>query len=138
VVDNLENMTFFGCIPPHRVERLLSRLDQKISQHSNQFKCHATPKRGEEDRELYADESHDKQEGSFENDTEVTIKEYVDSTVLQVDTETAVEKVHLLFEMIKCSCIWVTRQGSLIGRINRRDLHRHAVELATESKSTFV
>lgn len=47
----------------------------------------------------------------------------LDSSVLQVDTETPLQKVHLLFEMVKCHRLWVTRRGRLIGLIRRKDLY---------------
>ncbi|TYZ66270.1 hypothetical protein PybrP1_005421 [[Pythium] brassicae (nom. inval.)] len=52
----------------------------------------------------------------------------IDSSVLQVDAETAISKVHLLFELIKCSRVWVTRRGRLVGRIDRAHLHAKVTE----------
>ncbi|KAF4030451.1 Voltage gated chloride channel [Phytophthora infestans] len=53
----------------------------------------------------------------------------IDSTALQVDPDKPLEKVHLLFEMIKCSSIWVTRQGRLVGLLHRQNLHIRVAEL---------
>ncbi|KAJ8563740.1 hypothetical protein ON010_g7608 [Phytophthora cinnamomi] len=53
----------------------------------------------------------------------------IDSTALQVDPDTSLQKVHLLFEMIKCSSIWVTRRGKLIGLLHRQNLHVRIAEL---------
>ncbi|ETM01073.1 hypothetical protein L917_02295 [Phytophthora nicotianae] len=53
----------------------------------------------------------------------------IDSTALQVDPDTPLQKVHLLFEMIKCSSIWVTRQGRLVGLLHRQNLHIRVAEL---------
>lgn len=63
---------------------------------------------------------------------------FIDSSVLQVDVETAITKVHLLFEMIKCSRIWVTRRGKLIGRIDRAHLHQKILELKKERRINIV
>lgn len=62
----------------------------------------------------------------------------IDSSVLQVDADTALTKVHLLFEMIKCSRIWVTRRGKLVGRIDRACLHAKATELMRERDAVVV
>lgn len=62
----------------------------------------------------------------------------VDSSVLQVDAETALTKVHLLFEMIKCSRIWVTRRGALVGRIDRARLPRKVAALEELTRSASV
>ncbi|GAB9464762.1 hypothetical protein Gpo141_00002188 [Globisporangium polare] len=62
----------------------------------------------------------------------------IDSSVLQVDVETAITKVHLLFEMIKCSRIWVTRRGKLIGRIDRAHLHQKILELKKERSINII
>lgn len=56
----------------------------------------------------------------------------IDSSVLQVDAETSIAKVHLFFEMIKCSRIWVTRRGKLIGRIDRAHLYAKIMALKKE------
>ncbi|EGZ10251.1 hypothetical protein PHYSODRAFT_247100 [Phytophthora sojae] len=53
----------------------------------------------------------------------------IDSTALQVDPDTSLQKVHLLFEMIKCSSIWVTRRGKLVGLLHRQNLHARIAEL---------
>ncbi|RLN92259.1 hypothetical protein BBJ28_00020217 [Nothophytophthora sp. Chile5] len=53
----------------------------------------------------------------------------IDSTVLQVDPDASLQKVHLLFEVIKCPRIWVTRRGQLVGLLNRRHLHAWVAEL---------
>ncbi|KAL4147248.1 hypothetical protein PRNP1_011004 [Phytophthora ramorum] len=53
----------------------------------------------------------------------------IDSTTLQVDPDTSLQKVHLLFEMIKCSSIWVTRRGRLVGVLHRQHLHVRIAEL---------
>ncbi|KAG2764857.1 hypothetical protein PC129_g6035 [Phytophthora cactorum] len=53
----------------------------------------------------------------------------IDSAALQVDPDTPLQKVHLLFEMIKCSSIWVTRQGRLVGLLHRQNLHIRVAEL---------
>lgn len=63
---------------------------------------------------------------------------FIDSSVLQVDVETAITKVHLLFEMIKCSRIWVTRRGKLIGRIDRAHLHQKILELKKERSIDII
>lgn len=63
---------------------------------------------------------------------------FIDSSVLQVDVETAITKVHLLFEMIKCSRIWVTRRGKLIGRIDRAHLHHKIMELKQERSIAII
>lgn len=62
----------------------------------------------------------------------------IDSSVLQVDAETAISKVHLLFEMIKCSRIWVTRRGRLVGRIDRAHLHAKVTELQHAHDTTTI
>jgi chloride channel 2 len=56
-------------------------------------------------------------------------KELVDSTALQVDPDTPLQNVHLLFEMIKCSSIWVTMRGRLVGLLHRQNLHVRVAEL---------
>ncbi|DBA04329.1 TPA: hypothetical protein N0F65_002091 [Lagenidium giganteum] len=60
------------------------------------------------------------------------LMERLDSSALQVDTETPLEKVHLFFEMIKCARIWVTRRGRLIGVIRRQHLHARVKEFKAE------
>ncbi|RLN50585.1 hypothetical protein BBJ28_00017670 [Nothophytophthora sp. Chile5] len=56
----------------------------------------------------------------------------IDSTVLQVDPDASLQKIHLLFEVIKCPRIWVTRHGQLVGLLNRRHLHARVAELKRE------
>ena len=50
---------------------------------------------------------------------------HVDRLALQIDEGTPIEQVHLLFELLKCSKIFITRMGVLIGVISRRSLYFH-------------
>ncbi|OQR84661.1 hypothetical protein ACHHYP_13058 [Achlya hypogyna] len=43
--------------------------------------------------------------------------------VLKVDEDTPLETVHLLFEMLKCSKLFVTRFGVLLGVVTRGSMH---------------
>ncbi|KAG7393132.1 Dipeptidyl peptidase 2 [Phytophthora pseudosyringae] len=66
---------------------------------------------------------------SAEEATNAAVRQLIDSTALQVDPDTSLQKVHLLFEMIKCSSIWVTRRGRLVGLLHRQNLHARITEL---------
>ena len=47
----------------------------------------------------------------------------LDRSFMQVDEETPVEQIHLLFEMLKSSVIFISRFGKLQGVISRRSLY---------------
>ncbi|GMF19720.1 unnamed protein product [Phytophthora fragariaefolia] len=62
-------------------------------------------------------------------DETIRASQLIDLTALQVDLDTSLQKVHLLFEMIKCSSICVTRRGKLVGMLHRQNLHARIAEL---------
>uniref|UniRef100_K3X5Y7 Chloride channel protein n=1 Tax=Globisporangium ultimum (strain ATCC 200006 / CBS 805.95 / DAOM BR144) TaxID=431595 RepID=K3X5Y7_GLOUD len=88
----------------------------------------------DEDNQRDRDDDGDDEPIYLRNDENFVI----DSSVLQVDAETAIAKVHLFFEMIKCSRIWVTRRGKLIGRIDRAHLHAKILALKKERRIHLV
>ncbi|KAF1329604.1 hypothetical protein FI667_g5766, partial [Globisporangium splendens] len=95
---------------------------------------HPRPFALDEDNQRDHDDDGDGEPIYLRNDENFVI----DSSALQVDAETAIAKVHLFFEMIKCSRIWVTRRGKLIGRIDRAHLHAKILALKKEWRIHLV
>ncbi|KAK1940469.1 Chloride channel protein F [Phytophthora citrophthora] len=75
---------------------------------------------------------------SIKETSRVRQRQPVDSTALQVDPDTSLQKVHLLFEMIKCSSVWITRRGRLMGLLHRQNLHARVAELKRRESMVHV
>lgn len=136
VVDDLERMVFHGCVRRDAIVRLVADLN-KIHEQDPAYDASADVS---EDIELRSaslalgDNQMIIESPSATLDPHVISlrrSEYVriDASVLQVDADARLTKVHLYFDLIKCSRIWVTRRGKLVGLIHRHRLHSQVTEL---------
>ncbi|KAH9106742.1 hypothetical protein LEN26_014489 [Aphanomyces euteiches] len=64
--------------------------------------------------------------------TSILLTESVEMSgnVLKVDEETPLETVHLLFEMLKCAKLFVTKFGVLVGVVTRASIHNRLTYLS--------
>ncbi|OQS04424.1 chloride channel protein 1-like [Thraustotheca clavata] len=58
--------------------------------------------------------------------------------VLKIDEETPLETIHLLFEMLKCSKLFVTKFGVLQGVVTRASMHHRLRYLSADASQASV
>ncbi|KAF0697950.1 Aste57867_11403 [Aphanomyces stellatus] len=69
---------------------------------------------------------------NHDDNAPVCLSEMVEMSgnVIKVDEETPLETVHLLFEMLKCAKLFVTKFGVLVGVVTRASIHNRLTYLA--------
>lgn len=141
VVDNIEHMVFHGCV----------RRDAIVQMVADLTKMHEP----DPVSDLNTNEDTESRPATFAFDNQMMLESpsasptdphiislrrsecvRIDSSVLQVDADARLTKVHLYFDLIKCSRIWVTRRGKLVGLIHRHRLHSEVTELRKQQHDT--
>eukprot|EP00644_Phytophthora_capsici_P007565 jgi/Phyca11/546601/estExt2_Genewise1Plus.C_PHYCAscaffold_210479 len=161
LVETLDNMIFLGCVRRRTVEEFVQDID---NEQSVQFRSALRLPQDGEDTIPIAPDKDDKTSRVLPTDTRVAEPiaalfhdngqldnltshketssvrqgQLVDSTVLQVDPDTSLQKVHLLFEMVKCSSVWITRRGQLMGLLHRQNLHARVAGLKLRESMVHV
>jgi hypothetical protein len=164
VVDTVESMVFYGCVTRKAMERLVEstvddvgRLSVIVEQSVEMEEASTTADKQEEPRTTAlppAPSPRVPRRGKKSKhkpptasplslpQREINLKHFqsvtIDSSALQVDADAPLQTVHLLFEMMKTSGIWVTRHGRLLGWIRRKQLHARVAALARDADAIVV
>ncbi|ETV76596.1 hypothetical protein H257_09589 [Aphanomyces astaci] len=77
---------------------------------------------------------------AVDDDHVVVLSDVVEMSgnVLKVDEDTPLETVHLLFEMLKCAKLFVTKFGVLEGVVTRASMHNRLTYLAPPDPSALM
>ncbi|KAL3658834.1 hypothetical protein V7S43_016201 [Phytophthora oleae] len=158
LVETLSNMIFIGCVPRRTVEEFVQDIESgqsvqlrsvfslpqdgdgviPITSEKDDLVLPTDIRLAEPIAALFDDNSPLDHLTSHEETSSVRQRQLIDSTALQVDPDMSLQKVHLLFEMIKCSSIWVTRRGRLRGLLHRQNLHARVAELKRRESMVHV
>ncbi|RHY06492.1 hypothetical protein DYB37_005479 [Aphanomyces astaci] len=135
VVVDRSSRLFCGCVAREDLHALLTEDD-----HDGASNLQTTTTGGVYMRQAEAGSTSTMVVDAVDDDHVVVLSDVVEMSgnVLKVDEDTPLETVHLLFEMLKCAKLFVTKFGVLEGVVTRASMHNRLTYLAPPDPSALL